>query len=103
DLVAEGLAAAGGHDDERVAPVDGGADGFGLHGAQGVEPPVAADLVEDILSRGHRRARGLLPRGVYWRERRGAARCGTQKAAGPRDCGRGPAHVRAEPALLDGL
>ncbi len=37
ELVAEALAAAGGHDDERVAAVEGGLDGFALAGAEGGE------------------------------------------------------------------
>ncbi len=51
ELVAERLAPAGGHHDERVAPLDRGDDGLALSGPEGVEPEPAEQCLGRIRHR----------------------------------------------------
>ena len=53
-MEAERFAPACGEDDEGVAPVEGGVDGFALEGSEGVIAPVALERVEDGVGGGRR-------------------------------------------------
>ena len=82
-LVAERLAAAGGHEHERVAAADDGVDDLGLLAAEGVVPP---DAVQHLGRRGQR---GL---GV---ERPAATSRGMSGRGGGRAAGRADAARRS--------
>jgi hypothetical protein len=67
ELVAEALATAGGHDDERVAPVERRLDGLALAGAERAEAQEAQQRLG--VGAGAARARSR-PRPQWWRRRR---------------------------------